>query len=269
MTNLSQITPSYTFNSAYVGVASGNFLFIPSGSNATNGGAIDMYDITTRTTPIKVDTVYSGVPNDVFGGIAINGGYIFVGTYGISAQIGTFDVFTMPNLNPVFGNGLGSTLTLESLTPNTALISSASDGIISSITTATELSYVHGATSNIQAQINAISGGSGITWSVVTVNTALVKSNGYFSNNSSNLTFTLPVTAAVGDTFAVSNMNTGNFIIAQNAGQSIRYGNLVSTVGVGGNLTSSGEGDGITIVCNVANTGFQVMPGTIGNINVT
>ncbi len=36
-----------------------------------------------------------------------------------------------------------------------------SSTITSSVTTATELSYVHGATSNLQAQINAISGGSG------------------------------------------------------------------------------------------------------------
>ena len=268
MSNLSQITPTYAFNSGYVGVASGNFLFIPSGGNVTNGGAIDMYDITTRTAPIKVDTVYSGVASDVFGGIAINGGYIFVGTYGVSAQIGPFDVFTMPNLNPVFGNGLGSTLTLESLTPNTALISSGTNGIISSVTTATELSYVHGATSNIQAQINAIVGGSGITWSVVTVNTAMVKSNGYFANSASTLTFTLPATAAVGDTFQIESMNTGGWIVAQNAGQTIRYGNLTTTTGTGGSLASTSIGDGVWIVCNVANTGFQIV-GNPGNINVT
>jgi hypothetical protein len=40
------------------------------------------------------------------------------------------------------------------------------------VTTATELSYLHGATSNIQAQINAISGGSGGPRFTNTVSTA-------------------------------------------------------------------------------------------------
>jgi hypothetical protein len=44
---------------------------------------------------------------------------------------------------------------------NTACFFDNTSTLQSSITTATELSYVHGATSNIQDQINAISGGSG------------------------------------------------------------------------------------------------------------
>lgn len=267
MTNISQITPSYTMNSGYVGVASGNFLFIPSGANATNGGAIDFYDITNTSAPIHIDTIYSGLASDVFGGIAINNGYIYVGRYGVSATIGPFSVYTMPNLLPVFGSGLGSTLILESLTPNTALVSSASDQIISSVTTATELSYVHGVTSSIQSQINAISA-EVIPWTVETTDTSLIKNNGYFANSAGTITFTLPVTSAVGDTISVSNMNTGSMVVAQNAGQSIRYGNQISTVGVTGNITSTGIGDTITIVCNVANTGFQVV-NSQGQLNVT
>ena len=88
-----------------------------------------MYDITTLSAPFKVATTYTGVANDVFGGIAINGGYIYAGAYGVTAQIGPFYVFSMPNLTPVFGAGVGSTLALESLTPSTALVSSASNGI--------------------------------------------------------------------------------------------------------------------------------------------
>ncbi len=263
MANLSQITPSYTFNSAYVGVASGNFLFIPSGSNVTNGGAIDMYDITTRTAPFKVDTIYSGLASDVFGGIAINGGYIYVGRYGVPATIGPFSVYTMPNLLPVFGAGLGSTLTLESLTPNTALISSASDGIISSITTATELSYVHGATSNIQAQINALSGG-GIIWNVETTSVSMVAGNGYISNSASLLTFTLPSTISVGQIFRVTGENTGGWAIAQNAGQTIRFGASATTTGTGGSLASTDVGDSVELVA-ISTTDLRVIS-SMGNI---
>jgi hypothetical protein len=103
---------------------------------------------------------------------------------------------------------------------------------------------------------------SGLPWSVQVANFALVKSNGYFANSAVPITATLPAVAAVGDTFSLSNMNVGNLVIGQQAGQSIRYGNLVSTVGVTGNLTSTSIGDSVTIVCNVANTGFQVIHST-------
>lgn len=268
MANLSQITPSYTLNSGYVGVASGNYLFIPSGSNATNGGAIDMYDITTLSAPFKVATTYTGVANDVFGGIAINGGYIYAGAYGVTAQIGPFYVFSMPNLTPVFGAGVGSTLALESLTPSTALVSSASNGIISSITTSTELSYVHGVTSSIQAQINAISAGSFPWTSVAGTSQTLVKNNGYFAANAGLTTFTLPAAAAIGDTYIVSADGAGLFTVAQGAGQSIRYGNQVTTVGTGGNITATSQGDTLTIVCKAVNTGFQVIDSE-GMLNIT
>ena len=264
MANLSQITPSYTFNSPYVGVASGNYLFIPSGSNATNGGAIDMYDITTLSAPFKVATTYTGVANDVFGGIAINGGYIYAGAYGVPAQIGPFYVFSMPNLTPVFGAGVGSTLSLESLTPSTALVSSASNGIISSITTSTELSYVHGVTSSIQAQINAI---SPFVWNVETTSVALVANNGYIANSGSLLTFTLPATATVGNVYRVAGLGTGGWMIAQNASQLIYFGVDTTTTGTGGSLASTNSKDVVEIVCVVTNTSFLVTS-SIGNITI-
>ena len=63
---------------------------------------------------------------------------------------------------------------------------------------------------------------AGFFWTVETANTAIVKSNGYFANSASALTFTLPAVTAVGDMFQVASMNTGGWVIAQNAGQSIR-----------------------------------------------
>ena len=198
MSNLSNQQLKW-FNSAFTGVASGNILYIPSGGNATYGGAIDAYDITVRTAPVHIAQVVTNNPNSVFGGIALSGGYIFCADYGVvSTDNGHFDVFTQVDANAIVGTFTSSTAYINSLTPNTALVSSASDQVISSITTATELSYVHGATSNIQAQINAITVGT-FASSMVTVSTALVKSNGYFANSASLLTFTLPATAAIGE----------------------------------------------------------------------
>ena len=56
-----------------------------------------------------------------------------------------------PNSNPVF-NGLN----LSSLTPSSALVADSGSNIGTSSTTATELFYVHGTTSNIQNQLNLL-----------------------------------------------------------------------------------------------------------------
>ena len=63
----------------------------------------------------------------------------------------------------------------------------------------------------------------GIEWSVVTGTTQnLIANEGYFANNAGGVTFTLPATASVGDTFAVSAINAGGWTVVQNAGQDIR-----------------------------------------------
>ena len=270
MTNLSQINSSNAFGSAFYAVANGNYLYVPSGANATYGGAIDAYDITVRTAPLHIAQVTTGDPNSGFGGIALSGGYIFCADYGVAASNnGYFDVFTQIDASAIIGEMLSSTAYIQSLTPSTALVASSGNEVISSVTTAIELSYVHGVTSSIQTQINAISGGGGIAWTVVTSNTNLVKGNGYFANSASLITFTLPTTAAVGDTFDVAGMNTGLYTIAQNAGQTVAFGNLTTTAGTGGSIASSARGDSLKIVCNVANAGFQVVSGSVGNFNVT
>ena len=121
MSNLSQITATNTFNSAMVGVASGNYLFIPSGSNATYGGSVDFYDITTRTAPLKISTVTSGTANSVFGGIALANGYIYAGDYGIApGSTGALDIFTMPLLTPIAGVLTGAGVLAGSFTSNSA-----------------------------------------------------------------------------------------------------------------------------------------------------
>ena len=269
MTNLSQINSANAFNSAFYAVANGNYLYVPSGANATYGGAIDAYDITNRSAPVHIAQVTTGNANEVFGGIALSGGYIFCANYGIVASNnGSFDVFTQVNSNAIIGEMLSSTAYLQSLTPSTALVASGSNEIVSSITTTTELSYVHGVTSSIQAQINAISAGAFPWTSIAGTSQTLVKNNGYFAANAGLTTFTLPAAAAVGDTYIVSADGAGLFTVAQNAGQSIRYGNQVTTVGTGGNITATSQGDTLTIVCKAVNTGFQVIDSE-GMLNIT
>lgn len=111
--------------------------------------------------------------------------------------------------------------------------------------------------------------GGGMTWTVQTgASQALVKSTGTFSNRAgSAVAFTLPVTAAVGDTFEVCNMGAraAGWTIAYNSGQSIIFGNVTTTTTTG-SLAATAQGDAVRIVCAVANTTFVVTPGSIGNI---
>ena len=258
MTNLSQINSTNTFNSAFFAVANGNYLYIPSGSNATYGGAIDAYDITVRTAPVHIAQVTTGQPNSVFGAIALSGGYIFCADYGTVANNGYFDVFTQINATAIFGQITTSTAYVNSLTPNTALVSSATDGIISSVTTATELSYVHGVTSSIQAQINALAGGFVYNQVAGTTQTLAVN-NGYQANSAALTTLTLPTVAAFGTIIDIVGYGTGLFVIAQNAGQVIHSGNVDTTVGIGGSIASTYRYCSIQLLCSVANTEFTVL----------
>lgn len=78
-------------------------------------------------------------------------------------EVFTTDIGTLTLKNktiPITGSGANSITS----TPNTAAqFNSISGNLESSVTTATELAFVHGATSNIQAQINALVGSAGIT----------------------------------------------------------------------------------------------------------
>jgi len=112
--------------------------------------------------------------------------------------------------------------------------------------------------------INAI--GGGFTWSVETLATNMVANHGYIGNNAAGVTFTLPATASVGDVFKVTGLQA-SWTIAQNAGQTIYFGNQSTTTGAGGSLTSTNARDVIELVCVVANNDFQVLS-SIGNITV-
>jgi hypothetical protein len=109
----------------------------------------------------------------------------------------------------------------------------------------------------------------GVTgWSVVAVNGTFTANTGVIANKAGLLTMTLPALSAIGDTYKITNLNTNlGWAIAQNAGQSIRFGNVATTVGVAGSLACNQVGDGIEFICVVANTTFHVL-NSIGGISV-
>ena len=107
---------------------------------------------------------------------------------------------------------------------------------------------------------------AGFTWTTVSGTTqAIAAQNGYIANNAGLVTLTLPATGTVGDTFIVTGLGAGGWLIAQNASQLIHFGNVVTTTGAGGSLASSNQYDTVEIVCIVTNTTWAVL-NAVGNI---
>jgi hypothetical protein len=141
--------------------------------------------------------------------------------------------------------------------------SNGADPVAATITGSSGITVTNGAGS-----ITLSGTASSIGWNVVTTNQSMTPESGYVANSGSNLTFTLPTTAAVGTALAAINFNTGGFTIAQNASQNIRVGTSVSTTGVGGSVSSSAQGDSIYLVCVVANTSWITVGGVQGSLTI-
>lgn len=89
---------------------------------------------------------------------------------------------------------------------------------------------------------------------------------GYTSDDGASLvTFTLPATAAIGDWVEINGKGAGGWTIAQASGQSIHFGDVVTTTGAGGSLASSNQWDCVRLRCVTANTTFTVVS-SIGNL---
>lgn len=104
-----------------------------------------------------------------------------------------------------------------------------------------------------------------INWNVVSTNQVGASNNGYvFVAPGGALTISLPAVSSVGDEFIVTLDGATSFQITQGAGQQIRLGNLATTAGVGGSITSTQQGDTLTMVCSVANLRWNVLS-SMGN----
>jgi hypothetical protein len=110
------------------------------------------------------------------------------------------------------------------------------------------------------------SGGTALSWSLITANRTLTTNSGFIVTSGS-LTLALPTVSNVGDVIVVL-LDTGtSWTISQAAGQVIRLGSLQTTVGTSGSLTSTALGDSVELVCTQANTRWNTYA-TQGNITV-
>lgn len=139
----------------------------------------------------------------------------------------------------------------------------ASDPSAATLTAGTGISI-----SSVSGAVTITATGSGEPWTTVSgTSQALAINNGYYANNVGLVTLTLPTTAAVGDLIMVGGQGAGGWKIAQNASQTIQFGNQVTTPGTGGSLASTLQYDNVTLRCMVANTAFAVW-GSQGNLTV-
>lgn len=144
-----------------------------------------------------------------------------------------------------------------------ALVTSSA-GVVSTVTGTT--GYVLTANAAGTAPSFQVAGGGGMTWTEVTgTSQSMAVNNGYILNNGGLVTATLPATAAVGDIVAVVGKGAGGWAIAQNAGDTIHFGNVNTTTGAGGSLASTNRYDSIELICVTANDDW-VVRNSIGNI---
>ncbi len=95
-------------------------------------------------------------------------------------------------------------------------------------------------------------------WTTLMVGQQLAVDNGYFLANAIPATYTLPTVIAVGQVVEIIISTAQICTLAQNAGQQIQFGAITTTLGVGGSLASTGIGQSVFLICNVANTHFTL-----------
>lgn len=97
---------------------------------------------------------------------------------------------------------------------------------------------------------------------------ALSTFNGYISDNTTLVTFTLPSTANLGDVIYILGKGTGGWKVALNATQQITIGKAQSTVGVSGSIASINQYDTVELRCITAGTATLWTAKVTGNITV-
>lgn len=116
-------------------------------------------------------------------------------------------------------------------------------------------------------QINSSGGGGVLTWLEVSVATQMIVNYGYIT--SGIVSYTLPLTAELGDSIKVVG-KSGISTILQNAGQQIVIGKKSTTVGVTGQLDATFATDCLELICTTGgiSTVFTV-DDSMGNWTVT
>ena len=179
----------------------------------------------------------------------------------LDVAYGGTGVATLTDHGLLVGSGASDITALAAATNGQLPIgSTGADPVLATLTAGSGINITNGAGS----VTIAVTGG-GLPWNEETGTTVSMAVNyGYIMNNSSRVTGTLPASASVGDIIHVTGKGAGGWKIAQNAGQTIYYGEITTTTGTGGYLQSNQVKDSVEIVCVTANNDWNVIS-SIGN----
>lgn len=240
--------------------ATANSFPTDAGTATPSGGALTIAGGTLIDSAGSGSTVTLNAGDTVVASVATDG----------SAATPSGNAFTIAGGTLLASSGSGATVTLDA--DDTVVASVGSDsGTATPSSNNFNIVGTNGITTSASTDTITIDGASisDFDWNVATGSTqAITVNNGYFANYAGTLAFTLPATAAVGDTIQIAQMAASQgWSLAQNAGQTCYIGNTATTTGAGGSLASTDDGDWIELVCRVANTDFQVNVKS-GNITV-
>lgn len=168
----------------------------------------------------------------------------------------------MSTLGTINGSFIGSNLTTDGIlyADSSHIISSTSAGNAGEVLTSNG--------TGVAPTFQAASAG-GLAYTNISGTTQAMDVNTiYIVGNASQTTATLPSTAAVGSVVGIIGKGAGGWIIAQNSGQTIHFGNQNTTTGASGSLTSTNQYDSIELVCVTADTDWVCSGAVQGNITV-
>ncbi len=167
----------------------------------------------------------------------------------------------------VLTTGGTGTPVITALATNGQLIIGSTAGVpaAATLTAGTGITVTNASNSITIAQTNP----SGFPWTDVTGATqTLAVNNGYVTDHA-NVTYTLPATAALGDTMKIVG-KLGITTVAQNANQQIIMSSADSTVGVAGSIAGTDEADCVELICTTAGAStVWTASNFVGNWTVT
>lgn len=158
-----------------------------------------------------------------------------------------------------FAGGLGDVVSLTGNSGGPVFVDAANNINVvgSGFVTVTGVPGTHTLTATV-------SGSGLLVWQTIGVSQTLAINNGYICTGGVNLSLALPAVSAIGDIIEITLDGSTSFQITQAAGQSIKIGSGTSTIGVGGSITSTMQGDSIRLVCSVPNLRWNTLS-TVGN----
>lgn len=130
---------------------------------------------------------------------------------------------------------------------NIIIGSTAGQPAVSTLTPGAGISITNGSNSITIAG----TGSGGFFWQTITASQTLVKFNGYMCISAGGaLALALPstISSTIGDTIIVTLDGSTSWSITQAASQQIRISSLQTTAGVTGSVTTTAQGDSITLV---------------------